>query len=176
MTKTHFQQEPVAIVGFACRLPGGNHTPQKLWDFLEDGGLAPNTVPKSRFNIDGHYDGSLKPGTMRPKGGMFLADDIDLAHFDAEFFGFSGADAIATDPNQRQMLEIVYEGLENAGITLGDVDGEPVACYVGSYATGERFHVISPMKILGTIFSSNQPRQTISTCRIAMRKIVRLTA
>ncbi|KAF2993299.1 putative PKS-like protein biosynthetic cluster, partial [Neopestalotiopsis sp. 37M] len=135
MDRTQVQQEPVAIVGFACRLPGGNHTPQKLWDFLEEGRVAPNTVPESRFNIRGHYDGSLKPGTMRPKGGMFLSDEIDLAKFDAEFFGFSGADAVATDPNQRQMLEIVYEGLENAGITLEDVDGRPVACYVGSYAT-----------------------------------------
>lgn len=48
----------MAIVGFACRLPGGNNSPQKLWEFLESGGVAPNKVPKSRFNIDGHYDGS----------------------------------------------------------------------------------------------------------------------
>jgi acyl transferase domain-containing protein len=137
MTTENFQQEAVAIIGFACRLPGGNNSPQKLWDFLEDGGLASNTVPKSRFNIEEHYDGSLKPGTMRPKGGMFLSDDIDLARFDAEFFGFSGADAVATDPNQRQMLEVVYEGLENAGVTLENVDGKPVAYYVGSYATGK---------------------------------------
>ncbi|KAH6842948.1 hypothetical protein B0I37DRAFT_436915 [Chaetomium sp. MPI-CAGE-AT-0009] len=135
MGESQFQQEPVAIIGFACRLPGGNHTPQKLWDFLQDGGVAPNTVPKSRFNIHGHYDGSRKPGTMRPKGGMFLSEDIDLASFDAGFFEFSGADAVATDPNQRQMLEIVYEGLENAGITLQDVDNAPVACYAASYAT-----------------------------------------
>lgn len=171
MTKAQFQQEPVAVIGFACRLPGGNNTPQKLWNFLEDGRLAPNTVPKSRFNIDGHYDGSLKPGTMRPKGGMFLADDIDLAHFDAEFFGFSGADAVATDPNQRQMLEIVYEGLENAGITLEDVDGAPIACYIGSYATGE-----GPFLFCTLISFPNEAIQIISTCRIAMPKTVRPTA
>ena len=137
MAKTSFQQEPVAIVGFACRLPGGNNSPQKLWDFLEDGGIAPNKVPKSRFNIQGHYDGSHKPGTMRPKGGMFLSDDIDLAHFDASFFETSGSDAVGLDPNQRQILEVVYEGLESAGIPLEKLDGEPVACYVGSYSSGE---------------------------------------
>ncbi|CAJ2514330.1 Uu.00g024490.m01.CDS01 [Anthostomella pinea] len=135
MAKTQFQQEPMAIIGFACRLPGGNNSPQKLWSFLEDGGIAPNTVPPSRFNFAGHWDGSHKPGTMRPAGGMFLSDTVDLARFDAGFFEVSGADATAMDPNQRQMLEVVYEGLENAGIPLEKLNGEPVACYVGSYAT-----------------------------------------
>ena len=93
-------------------------------------------VPKTRFNIDGHYDGSHKPGTMRPPGGMFLGD-VDLADFDAAFFEISGTEAVAMDPNQRQMLEVVYEGLENAGIPLEKLDGAPVACFVGSYSSGE---------------------------------------
>ncbi|KAI1495101.1 putative polyketide synthase [Biscogniauxia mediterranea] len=133
MTRAQFIQEPVAVVGFACRLPGGNHSPQKLWDFLERGGIASNKVPKSRFNIDGHYDGSHKPGTMRPPGGMFI--DVDLAAFDASFFEIGGSEAIAMDPNQRQMLEVVVEALENAGLTLEQLNGAPVACYVGSYAS-----------------------------------------
>lgn len=137
MATTQFQQEPIAVVGFACRLPGANHNPQKLWDFLERGNIAPNIVPKTRFNIEGHYDGSHKPGTMRPKGGMFVGD-IDLADFDASFFEIGGTEAIAMDPNQRQMLEVVYEGLENAGITLEKLDGASVACYVGSYASGKQ--------------------------------------
>lgn len=140
MASTKFQQEPIAVVGFACRLPGGNQTPSKLWDFLENGEVASNVVPKTRFNIKGHYDGSHKPGTMRPKGGMFLGD-IDLADFDASFFEIGGTEAIAMDPNQRQMLEVVVEGLENAGIPLEKVDGAPVACYVGSYASGKLLSV-----------------------------------
>jgi len=60
MAKTHYTQEPVAIVGFACRLPGGNNSPTKLWDFLEQGKVASNKVPASRFNINGHWDGSHK--------------------------------------------------------------------------------------------------------------------
>ncbi|KAK9413823.1 hypothetical protein SUNI508_11641 [Seiridium unicorne] len=129
-----YRQEPVAIVGFACRLPGGNHTPRKLWEFLEKGGIAPNQVPESRFNINGHYDGSEKPGTMRPPGGMFLGD-VDLTRFDPGFFEISGLEAIAMDPNQRQMLEVVVEGLENAGISLEQVNEAPIACFVGSYAS-----------------------------------------
>lgn len=130
-----YQQEPVAITGFACRLPGYNSCPQKLWEFLERGEIAPNTVPDSRFKIDSHYDGSHRPGTMRPPGGMFL-EDIDLARFDASFFQVGGTEAIAMDPNQRQMLEVVYEGLENAGTPLDSISGAPVACFVGSYASG----------------------------------------
>ncbi|KAB8293815.1 hypothetical protein EYC80_009297 [Monilinia laxa] len=125
-------QEPIAIVGFACRLPGGNTNPKKLWEFLERGGIASNKVPKSRFNVDGHWDGPQKPCTMRPCGGMFL-EDIDPADFDASFFQISRTEAISMDPNQRQMLEVVFEGLENAGIPLESINGAPIGCFVGSY-------------------------------------------
>jgi acyl transferase domain-containing protein len=146
MTKIPYEQEPVAVVGFACRLPGSNDSPQKLWDFLEKGGIASNKVPKTRFNLDGHYDGSQKPGTMRPKGGMFL-DDVDLAEFDASFFGIGGTEAIAMDPNQRQILEIVFEALENSGIRLEQLSGVPVGCYVGSYSSGGH-SLIEALKLL----------------------------
>lgn len=130
------QQEPIAIIGFACRLPGGNSSPEKLWEFLGRGGIATREVPKSRFNFDGHYDGSHKPGTMRPPGGMFL-QDVDPTDFDASFFEISGSDAVAMDPNQRQMLEVVFESLENSGLTLESISGANIACFVGSFATGE---------------------------------------
>lgn len=73
---------------------------------------------------------------MRPCGGMFL-EDIDPADFDASFFEISRSEAISMDPNQRQMLEVVFEGLENAGIPLESLDGAPVGCFVGSYASGK---------------------------------------
>ncbi|KAH7629517.1 putative polyketide synthase [Sordaria sp. MPI-SDFR-AT-0083] len=130
-----YRQDPIAIIGFACRLPGGNHSPSMLWDFLSQGKVASNKVPKSRFNVDAHYDGSHKPGTMRPPGGMFLDESILLDRFDAPFFSLSGADAVALDPNQRQLLEVVYEGLENAGLPLEKIDGQPVACFAASFAS-----------------------------------------
>jgi acyl transferase domain-containing protein len=132
----HHLQEPVAIIGFACRLPGGNTSPEKLWQFLERGEIASRAVPETRYNLDGHYDGSLKPGTNRPPGGMFL-EGVDPADFDASFFEISGSEAVSMDPNQRQMLEVVFESLENSGLTLERLSGASVACFVGSFATGK---------------------------------------
>ncbi|KAL2000896.1 hypothetical protein VTN02DRAFT_2484 [Thermoascus thermophilus] len=133
--RPQYIQVPVAIVGLACRLPGNSNSPTALWDFLERGGIAINEPPRSRFNLRGHYDGSTKPGTMRPPGGMFI-ETVNPEDFDAAFFRISKADAIAMDPQQRQLLEVVYEALENAGITLEELDGAPVGCFVGSYAAG----------------------------------------
>ena len=129
----HF--EPIAVIGFACRLPGNNNSPTALWDFLERGGVASRAVPASRFNLAGHENGSKRPGTMRTPGGMFL-ESINPADIDAQFFGLSRAEATAMDPQQRQLLEVVYEGLENAGITLEQLRGQDVGCFVGSYASG----------------------------------------
>jgi acyl transferase domain-containing protein len=105
---------------------------------LERGGIASTDVPEDRFNAKGHYDGSMKPGTMRPPGGMFLGD-VDLKTFDAPFFEISRAEAVSMDPNQRQLLEVVYEGLENAGLPLHVIDSKPVGCFVASYAAGKAF-------------------------------------
>ena len=126
-------QEPIAIVGLACRLPDECNNPKAFWKFLEKGGIAKNRPPASRFNIDTHYDGSLKNKTMASPGGMFL-QGVDPRDIDAQFFKLSRIEALSMDPQQRQLLEVVYEGLENAGITLEELDGKPVGCFVGSFA------------------------------------------
>ncbi|KAK3356488.1 reducing type I polyketide synthase [Lasiosphaeria hispida] len=126
-------QTPIAVVGLACRLPGHSNSPKALWDFIERGGIAGNRPPDSRFNLEGHYDGSKKPHTMRSPGGMFL-EDVDPRDFDAQFFSITTVDAIAMDPQQRQLLEVVYECLENSGTPLERISGAKVGCFVGSYA------------------------------------------
>ena len=136
--ETKFTQDPIAVVGMACRLPGDCNSPHELWQFLEQGGIAGNQAPESRFNMKNHYDGSRKPKTMRSPGGMFL-NKVDPQDFDAGFFSVSKTDAIAMDPQQRQLLEVVYECLENAGISLDAINDAPVGCFVGSYAVGMYF-------------------------------------
>ena len=131
-----WSQDPIAIVGLACRLPGNSNTPTAFWNFLLNGGCASTVPPATRFNFKGHSDGSMKPGTMRSLGGMFL-ENIDPADIDAGFFRLSKMDAISMDPQQRQLLEVVYEGLENAGITLEALKGQAYGCFVGSYSSGK---------------------------------------
>lgn len=127
-------QTPIAVVGLACRLPGNCNSPEQFWKFLLDGGVADTSPPPSRFDLKGHYDGTLRPWTMRSPGGMFInADPKDI---DAGFFGLSQVDAVSMDPQQRQLLEVVYEGLENAGLSLESIKSKLFGCFVGSYASG----------------------------------------
>ncbi|KAJ6028403.1 Acyl transferase/acyl hydrolase/lysophospholipase [Penicillium herquei] len=132
-SQPQYRQDPIAVIGLANRLPGHSTNPTKLWELLERGGIAANDPPASRWSLKGHYDGSAKPHTTITPGAMFL-EDIDPADFDPGFFKISTADAIAIDPQQRQLLEVVYEAMENAGLSLESVSGAPYACFVGSYA------------------------------------------
>lgn len=133
-SSTPYIQEPVAVVSMACRLPDACHTPRAFWQFLEEGRIAINTPPGTRYSLNTHYDGSLKPQTMASPGGMFL-QDVDPRDIDAQFFHLSGIEATSMDPQQRQLLEVVYEGLENAGVTLEQLDGASVGCFVSSFAS-----------------------------------------
>lgn len=130
-------QVPVAIIGMSCRLPGHSNSPTELWNFLKQGGVASNEPPPSRFNLAGHHDKHRRPRTMKSPGGMFM-EDVDPAVFDAQFFNISRLDAIAADPQQRQLLEVTYECLENAGVPLETISGTSVGCLVGTNIVGKR--------------------------------------
>jgi hypothetical protein len=127
-------QEPVAVVSMACRLPDECSNPRLFWKFLEEGKIAINTPPGTRFSLNTHYDGSLKAQTMASPGGMFM-QNVDPRDLDAQFFKLSGIEATSMDPQQRQLLEVVYEGLENGGVTLEQMSGAPVGCFVSSFAS-----------------------------------------
>lgn len=126
-------QDPIAVVGFACRLPDECDSPQAFWKFLERGGVAKNEPPASRYDLKTHYDGTRKDKTMASPGGMYL-QNVDVRDLDAQFFKLSRLEALSMDPQQRQLLEVVYEGLENSGITLKQLDNKPIGCFVGSFA------------------------------------------
>lgn len=135
-TAKGYIQAPIAIVGMACRLPGHCQTPQHLWDFMMQEGVATNEPPESRFNLSGHYDGSQKPYTMKTRGAMFM-EDVDPSDFDAQFFNVNYSDACSMDPQQRVLMEVAYECLETAGIPIESLRGKRVGCIVGASATGE---------------------------------------
>ena len=121
--------DPIAIVGMAMRLPGGIRDSESFWDLLVNKKSAQCRVPKDRYNIDAFY-GPGKSGHVGTQYGYFL-EDLDLANFDASFWSTTRQEAEVMDPQQRLILEVVYECLQNAGAT--DWRGKNIGCYMGSF-------------------------------------------
>jgi acyl transferase domain-containing protein len=106
------QQEPIAIVGLACRFPGAPDA-GAFWQLLRDGRDAVGEIPRARWDSDALYDPDPDaPGRISTRWGGFL-DEIDT--FDSEFFGISPREAASMDPQQRLLLEVAWEALEDAG-------------------------------------------------------------
>lgn len=124
---------PLAIVGMSCRLPGGANSPDELWELLKKAGEAWSPVPEDRFNEAAFYHPSSDNpnGTNNHRGGHFI--DRDLSEFDHAFFRLSPQQAAAVDPHQRVLLEMSYEAIENAGMTLESCSGSNTAVYVASF-------------------------------------------
>src|ERR1700761_2466992 len=121
--------EPIAIVGLGCRLPGGADTPEKLWEIVSEGRQCWTDVPADRYNWRAfHHPDPDDHGTHNAPGGFVLQQD--LAEFDAPFFGIPAAEANAIDPQQRILLEVTYEALENAGVPIETLRGSQTGVYV----------------------------------------------
>ncbi len=106
--------EPIALCGMACRFPGGANDPDSYWRMLCEGVDALGDIPAGRWDADAYYDPDPRaPGKMNSRRGGFLSD-IDL--FDNHFFEISDREAQQLDPQQRMLLELTWEALEDAGI------------------------------------------------------------
>ncbi|KAI1132887.1 polyketide synthase [Nemania abortiva] len=107
----------IAVVGMACRFPGGADDTEKFWEVLMQGRDVHTQVPPDRFNVETHVDPTGKtPNTSKTPYGCFV-DNPDL--FDAMFFGMSPREAEQTDPMHRLALLTAYEALENSGYVDG---------------------------------------------------------
>ncbi|KAM7190948.1 lovastatin nonaketide synthase [Rhypophila sp. PSN 637] len=115
------------------RLPGGVTSAPAFWDFLMDKREGMIPVPASRWNQNGFHDPSGHlPGTMKANEGNFL--DIDVGAFDGNFWSLTAAQIEQADPQQRILLETVYEAVENAGERRDIHKGKRVGVYVGIFA------------------------------------------
>lgn len=98
-------------------------------------------VPESRFNIDAHYhENPARPGSFNVAGGYFLDGRPD--DFDPTFFNITPIEAQWLDPQQRKMLEVTYECLVSAGVTLESISGSNTAVFVGSFTSDYRQFLI----------------------------------
>lgn len=123
-----FAGEPIAIIGSGCRFPGDSSSPSKLWDLL----LEPRDVSRpidryqgpSFYHKDGHHHGASNVSDA------YLLSE-DPCTFDNQFFNIQPAEAEAIDPQQRLVLESVYESLESAGLAIEKLRGSSTAVFVG---------------------------------------------
>ncbi len=121
--------EPIAICGISCRMPGGASSPEAFWELLRSGRDPMIPVPPDRWDVDAYYDPTpATPGKMYVREASFV-DDVD--QFDPEFFNVSPREAASMDPQQRLMLEVSWEALERARLATPSLKGSRVAVFVG---------------------------------------------
>ncbi|WP_394834887.1 SDR family NAD(P)-dependent oxidoreductase [Pendulispora rubella] len=131
VTATRAAHEPIAIIGMACRFPGGANDVEAYWTLLRDGVDGTSDMPPERWDVDAFYSPEKgAPGKMSTRRGGFLRG-VPFDGFDAEFFGMAPREASAMDPQQRLLLEVGWEALEDAGCVPEHLAASRTAVMVG---------------------------------------------
>ncbi|KAM0229998.1 hypothetical protein ACHAPO_009550 [Fusarium lateritium] len=123
----------IAIIGMACRLPGGADSPESLWSLLAEGRDGRREVPKDRWDWKSFYNKNQDARDVTNFSHAYFLDE-DVSAFDARFFNIPGTDAASMDPQQRLLLEVTYEALENAGLPIEDLRGSDTSVHMAMFA------------------------------------------
>ncbi len=151
--------QPIAIVGIGCRFPSSGNTPRTFWEMLcsETDGIS--DIPPDRWNSDMYYSPDKeKAGFMQIRQGGFIKD-IDL--FDAHFFNISPREANYIDPQQRILLEVAWESLEDAGCIPSRLAGSETGVFIGKFAT--EYHLMHLAKSERELIGPHSSTGTLST-------------
>lgn len=123
------RKEPIALIGIACRYPGGADSPEAFWRLLCEERDAISEIPPDRWHWQAFYDADrAKPGSIYSRWGGFLPH---VDRFDAPFFGISPREVAVMDPQQRLLLELAWEALEDGGLVAEGLAGSRTSVFVG---------------------------------------------
>lgn len=125
-------ERSVAIVGAACRFPGAQSA-DELWELLLSGGDAVGEIPRQRFDAEKlHSSEPGRPHTIRSISGGYLEG---VENFDADFFDLTPSEAEQMDPQQRILMEVVWQAIEDAGLTAEGLAGTNTGVYLTTFGT-----------------------------------------
>ncbi|TPX14116.1 uncharacterized protein E0L32_000510 [Thyridium curvatum] len=157
----HHTAEPIAVVGSGMRFPGSSSSRSKLWELLLKPRDLLKRIPEERFNIDNFYHPEpTHHSTTHVQESYFL--DEDHRHFDAGFFNIKPVEVAAIDPQQRLLMEVVYESLESAGIPLESLVGSRTGVYVGLMCADYFEHLHNDIDTLPTYVPTGTARSIMS--------------
>ncbi|MBO0885160.1 MAG: polyketide synthase, partial [Mycobacterium sp.] len=156
----------VAIVGIGCHYPGGIVDPTSFWDFVIRKGDAVTEIPAERWDVERYYDPDPDAsGRMYTRHASFV--DEPIGRFDPDFFGISRREAMILDPQQRRLLQVSWEAMDDAGIA-GRVSGKSVGTFIGGFTNDNAVGKASTHK-LDKIdnFAAFSSSQTLLSNRLA---------
>ena len=157
----HGNGEPIAVIGSGMRFPGSSSNSSKLWELLIKPRDLLQRIPENRFNIDNFYHPDPSHhATTDVRESYFL--DEDHRHFDAGFFNIKPVEVAAIDPQQRLLMEVVYESLEAAGIPLESLVGSRTGVYVGLMCADYVDHLHKDVDTLPTYAPTGTARSIMS--------------
>jgi acyl transferase domain-containing protein len=161
------KNEPLAVVGMSCRLPGGVNSPEEFWQLLVDKKDAITDIPQDRWNLEDYFDPDpAEPGKIYVKQGGF----VDGAYqFDPDLFGLSKRESISMDPQQRLLLQLSWEALERAGIAPRKAESRNNTGLFIGMATNDyaRFHMHSANTCDIDVYSFTGCAPSIASGRIS---------